>query len=137
MAITELSLGAEGALSGVRSFFRRALGDDWEEHLVAAGAAPPEEASAEELAAARLRAVEAVTPAYNMMLFAAAPGMDLHFHVEIAPRREQALKAGLELATGISVVRQSPEDAAHAYRRWITEHDTAPRAATPTRPSPE
>ncbi len=84
-----------------------------------------------------LRAVEAVTPAYNMMLFAAAPGMDLHFHVEIAPRREQALKAGLELATGISVVRQSPEDAAHAYRRWITEHDTAPRAATPTQPSPE
>lgn len=63
MAITELPLGAEGALSVVRAFFRRALGDDWEQHLVAAGAAPPEEASGEELAAARFRAVEAVKAA--------------------------------------------------------------------------
>ena len=63
MAITELPLGAEGPLSVVRAFFRGLLGEDWEARLVAAGAAPPEDATDEDLVAARFRAVEAVKAA--------------------------------------------------------------------------
>ncbi len=84
-----------------------------------------------------LQAVEAITPAYNMMLYTAAPGMDLHLHAEIAPRREHAYKAGLELATGVSVVRQTPEDAAHTYRELIAERDASAETFASTPPSPE
>jgi hypothetical protein len=63
MALTELSLGAEGTLSVFRAFFQRLLGDDWDARLEAAGAAPGEGASDEDIVVARYRAVEFVKSA--------------------------------------------------------------------------
>jgi hypothetical protein len=63
LALTELSLGAEGTLSVFRAYFRGLLGDDWNARLEAAGAGLTEDASGEDIVAARYRAVEFVKSA--------------------------------------------------------------------------
>ncbi len=51
---------------------------------------------------------------YNFYFHYAPKGKDLHFHIEITPRR--AKWAGFELASGIIVNAVSPESAARYYR---------------------
>jgi len=51
---------------------------------------------------------------YNFFLHYAPEGKDLHFHIEICPRR--ATWAGFELATNATINSVSPESAAKFYR---------------------
>lgn len=85
-----------------------------------------------------LRAVETVTPAYNLMVYSSAPDAAMHLHIEITPRQAHGLKAGLELATGVSVVRESPEATAETYRALLTKQSRGSgslRLTGATRPS--
>lgn len=63
-----------------------------------------------------LGAVETCAPAHNLMIFGGSASLPFHFHIEITPRPADAIKAGLELATGVAVVREPPELSAAAYR---------------------
>jgi UDPglucose--hexose-1-phosphate uridylyltransferase len=58
--------------------------------------------------------------AYDFMLFCShRSSNDLHLHIEVVPRPSRGVKAGLELATGLSVVTHTPEDAARYYRERL------------------
>lgn len=63
-----------------------------------------------------LRAVETVTPNYNMMLNYGPEGSDFHFHIEIVPRIPHQVKAGFELGTNYAVITTAPEETAAFYR---------------------
>jgi UDPglucose--hexose-1-phosphate uridylyltransferase len=62
-----------------------------------------------------LSAVDTVTDNYNMVINSGPKGKDFHFHIEIFPQFEHAIKAGFEIGTGISVISTSPEEAAKIY----------------------
>jgi len=64
-----------------------------------------------------LRAVETVTPNYNMMLNYGPEGSDFHFHIEIVPRIPHQVKAGFELGTNYAVITTAPEETAAFYRK--------------------
>ncbi|MFC1755440.1 DUF4931 domain-containing protein, partial [Thermoproteota archaeon] len=55
-----------------------------------------------------------VTGSYNMAVYYAPAGSDLHFHIEILPRI--AKFGGFEFLTGTIINSVSPEDAARFYR---------------------
>lgn len=52
--------------------------------------------------------------AYNIFLHYVPKGKDMHFHIEVCPRK--AIHAGFELSTGIIINVVSPENAAEFYR---------------------
>ncbi len=55
-----------------------------------------------------------ITDSYNMLLYYAPKGTNLHFHIEITPRI--AIWGGFELATGAVINSVAPETAAEFYR---------------------
>ncbi|MBN1544855.1 galactose-1-phosphate uridylyltransferase [Candidatus Woesearchaeota archaeon] len=61
-----------------------------------------------------LRKLKELNANFNMAIYYAPKGEDLHFHIEILPRI--ATWAGFELETGIIINVVSPEDAANFYR---------------------
>jgi UDPglucose--hexose-1-phosphate uridylyltransferase len=63
-----------------------------------------------------LSKLKEVTESYNFFLHYSPEGEDLHFHIEICPRRSDWLWAGFELGTNATIIAVSPEDAARFYR---------------------
>ncbi len=61
-----------------------------------------------------MRKLKELNANFNMVLYYAPKGDDLHFHIEILPRI--ATQAGFELETGVIINTVSPEDAAKFYR---------------------
>ncbi|NQU78472.1 galactose-1-phosphate uridylyltransferase [Candidatus Woesearchaeota archaeon] len=61
-----------------------------------------------------LRKLKELNANFNMALYYAPKGDDLHFHIEILPRI--ATWAGFELESGVTINTVSPEDAAKFYR---------------------
>ncbi len=61
-----------------------------------------------------MRKLKELNASFNMVLYYAPKGEDLHFHIEILPRI--ATHAGFELETGIIINSVSPEDAASFYK---------------------
>ncbi len=61
-----------------------------------------------------LRKMKEINANFNMVMFYAPKGDDLHFHIEILPRT--ATWAGFEFGTGVTINTVSPEDAAMFYR---------------------
>ena len=55
-----------------------------------------------------------INHSYNFFLHYSPEGEDLHFNIEICPRR--AIWAGFELSSGEIINSVSPEDAAKFYR---------------------
>ncbi|MBI4154258.1 DUF4931 domain-containing protein [Candidatus Woesearchaeota archaeon] len=62
-----------------------------------------------------LAKVAAVADSYNYYLHVSPPGKDLHFSVEILPRKSQW--AGFELGTSEYIISVTPEEAAEFYRK--------------------
>jgi UDPglucose--hexose-1-phosphate uridylyltransferase len=69
-----------------------------------------------------LKAIEKLTPNYNMMVNYGPKGSDFHFHIEIAPRVPHQVKAGFELGTNYAVITTSPEETASYYREHSCEN---------------
>ncbi|MBW2967968.1 galactose-1-phosphate uridylyltransferase [Candidatus Woesearchaeota archaeon] len=61
-----------------------------------------------------LKKLKELNASFNMVVYYAPKGEDLHFHIEFLPRI--ATHAGFELETGIIINSVSPEDAAKFYR---------------------
>jgi UDPglucose--hexose-1-phosphate uridylyltransferase len=61
-----------------------------------------------------LRKIKEMNAPFNMVLFYAPKGEDLHFHIEILPRI--ATFAGFEYGTGMFINSISPEEAAKYYK---------------------
>jgi len=61
-----------------------------------------------------LRKMKELNANFNMVLFYAPKGEDMHFHIEILPRLSTF--AGFEYGTGITINTVAPEDAAAFYR---------------------
>ena len=57
-----------------------------------------------------------VSAAHNLMLFHGFAGCDFHLHLEFVPRLPRAVRAGLELSTGYSVISRAPEEVAAFFR---------------------
>ena len=49
-----------------------------------------------------------VSAAHNLVLFYGFAGGDFHLHLEFVPRFARAVRAGLELSTGYSVLSRTP-----------------------------
>lgn len=62
-----------------------------------------------------LTAVEKQVANYNLIINFGPKNEDFHFHIEILPQFEHAVRAGFELGTGFSVVSSSPEVSAKLY----------------------
>ena len=60
-----------------------------------------------------------VSAAHNLMLFYGFAGGDFHLHLEFVPRVARAVRAGLELSTGYSVLSQTPEKMAASLRDMV------------------
>jgi UDPglucose--hexose-1-phosphate uridylyltransferase len=63
--------------------------------------------------------VDRVSVAYNLMLFYGFAGGDFHLHLELIPRFARAVRAGLELSTGYSVLSRTPEEMAAVFREMV------------------
>ena len=63
--------------------------------------------------------MDRVSAAQNLMLFYGFAGGDFHLHREFAPRFARAVRAGLELSTGFSVVSRTPEEMAASLRNMV------------------
>ena len=63
--------------------------------------------------------VDRVSTAHNLMLFYGFAGGDFHLHLEFVPRFARAVRAGLELSTGFSVVSRTPEEMAASLRHMV------------------
>lgn len=61
-----------------------------------------------------LRKIKELNANFNMVLYYAPKGEDLHFHIEILPRI--STWAGFELGSGVTINVVSPEDAASFYK---------------------
>ncbi|MFC1742252.1 galactose-1-phosphate uridylyltransferase [Nanoarchaeota archaeon] len=61
-----------------------------------------------------LQKMKELNASFNILVYYAPDGHDLHFHIEILPRI--ADWAGLEFETGVTINSVSPEDAAKFYR---------------------
>jgi UDPglucose--hexose-1-phosphate uridylyltransferase len=61
-----------------------------------------------------LRKIKEINANFNMVIYYAPKGEDMHFHIEILPRI--ATWAGFELESGVTINVVSPEDAAKFYK---------------------